>query len=363
MTVACTVGEAPDGVAQPNLLVLEEDIAARMTVGANQLSIAGNAGELANVRPGDVVVSNGPEPFLRKVVRVRSDAGQLALETVPAALTDAILEGHAHSNRDLLSEPVPQTPGQPELIIPIERLALDFGGTKLLDEAGLQVSVNRGTVSFRPYVDVDLQIEDGSLASFHAILHGELEASIGVTINSERSFSRGFSKTLWESPAYKATQYIGNIPVVEVVRVSLVLTGEAHSSVRGRVDLGSAKAKASLEAGASYADGRWRAVADPSIAFETRGPVFEAGATAGVSVRLTTRVDVKFYDIAGPHVIVGAYARTELRDSYEDGLSWTGRAGMDATFGGNVAVLGETLASYERKLFDLGRDFAPIPAR
>lgn len=358
VTLGCDVGQI-EPIAQPNLLVLDEAVAARLTVEPNQLSIAmASAGALATASVGDVIVSNGPAPFLRKVVSVGFQAGQLALVTEPAALTDALLQGHAQSNRDLLSETAAGEQG--ELIIPINRLALEFANTKLVDEAGIQVHLNRGTISFRPFVDIDLQIEDGSLSQFHAILQGDLEASIGLTVTSDRGFSRSFSKTLWQSPPYTATQMVGVVPVVEVVRVSVVLSGEAHASVNGRVDLGSAKAKASIEAGASYTDGRWRAIADPSITFETRGPSFELGAMAGASIRLSTRVDVKFYDIAGPHVIVGAYANTELRDSKSDGLSWTGRIAMDAAFGGNVTVLGKTLASYERALFDRGRSFAPI---
>ncbi|MBA3818603.1 MAG: hypothetical protein H0X17_06895 [Deltaproteobacteria bacterium] len=351
----------PDGVAQPNLIVLDEAIAARVTLQPGAMSIpTGAAGPLAGVHVGDVVVSNGPQPFLRRVVAVDSLGGQLALITEPAALTDAILQGHVHSDRDLLSESVPPAPGQTAVIIPVDKLALEFGGTNLVEDLGVEVRVNRGTITFRPSLDVDLQIDDGSLTSFHAILRGELEASVGLTVSSDRSFRRNFAVTLWESPPYTATQFIGVVPVVEVVRVSLVLTGEAHASVRGTVDLGSAKAKASLEAGATYADGRWSAVADPAISFETRGPSFDAGAMAGASLRLTTRLDVKFYDIAGPHLVVGTYARTELRDSTTDGLSWTGRVGMDAAFGGNVTVLGKSLASYDRALFDVGRSFAPI---
>src|SRR5688572_29198163 len=82
VSIGCGVGEMPDGVAQPNLLVLDESVAARVTVEANRLSVAtGFAGELATARAGDVIVSNGPAPFLRKVVSVEAQAGQLALVT------------------------------------------------------------------------------------------------------------------------------------------------------------------------------------------------------------------------------------------------------------------------------------------
>jgi len=357
LSVGCGIGEITGGVAQPNLVVLDDAVAARLTVEPNRLTIAtGAAGALASARVGDVIASNGSSPFLRRVVAIESQAPQLALVTEPAALTDAILQGHASSERDVFAEPPPA--GYDGLIIPVNNLGLDFTNNKIIDEVGIQVTLNRGTVSFRPHVDVELDIEDGSLSHFHAIVKGELEASVGVSIDSTRTFSRGFSKTLWQSPPYTATQFIGAVPVVEVVRVSLILTGEAHATAGGRVDLGSATAKASLEAGASYTDGRWSAVADPSISFSARGPTFELGASVGASVRLSMRVDVKFYEVAGPYVVVGAYARTDLGASVPNGLDWVARAGVDAMFGGDVAVFGTTLTEYSRSLFDLNKDFA-----
>ena len=356
LSTGCGVGEITDGVAQPNLIVLDQAVSSRLTIDADRLTITSSAaGPLASARVGDVVVSNEPLPFLRKVVAIDSaQAGQLAFRTEPAALTDAILHGHASSDRDLFSEPA----SYDGLIVPVHNFGLDFTNNSIIDEVGVQVTLNRGTINFRPFVDVDLQIEGGSLSHFHAIVRGEIEASVGLSINATRTFSRGFSKTLWQSPPYTATQFIGIVPVVEVVRVSLVLTGEAHATAGGRVDLGSATAKATLEAGASYTDGQWSAVADPSITFDARGPTYELGASVGASLRLTTRIDVKFYDVAGPYLAIGAYAGTDIGASVPNGFDWVARAGVDAMFGGDVAVLGKTLAEYNRSLFDVARDFA-----
>lgn len=359
MTIGCDVGEVPDVVPQPNLVILDESIAARLTVQPNGLFVATEeAGTLAMVDVGDVILSNGAEPFLRKVITIHRSSGQLAILTEPAALTDAILQGHVQSHRDLLAEPVPQRPGQTALIIPVDKLALDFGNTTLIDQAGLKVNINQGTVRFRPLLDVDLQIEDGSLTHFQALLKADLEASMGITISTDRSFSREFSTTIWQSPPYVITQVIGVVPVVEVVTVSLVLSGEAHAGGSGTIELGAAKAKASMEAGATFKEGEWSAIADPSISFEAHGPSLAASFSAGASMRLTTRIDMKFYDVAGPHLIVGAYAKTDLSGSVANGLAWTGRVGMEASFGGDLSVLGKNLASYNQSLFDVGRNFA-----
>lgn len=358
-TIGCGVGELSDAVPQPNLVILDQSVAARLIVQSNGLFVAtGEAGPLAYVNAGDVILSNGPEPFLRKVISSNRSGGQLAVLTQPAALTDAILQGHVQSHRDPLSEPVPQRPGQTALIIPVDKLALDFAGTKVIDTTGIKVNLNRGTVSFRPSLDVDLQIEDGTLTRFHAILSGDLEASMGVTITADRSFNRSFSTTIWQSPPYTVTQLVGVVPVVEVVTVSLVLSGDVHAGASGTIDLGAASAKASLDAGAKYDNGEWSAIATPSIDFDARGPSLAASASAGASLRLTTRIDVKFYDVVGPHLIVGAYARTNLSGSVANGVDWTGRVGMDGSFGGDLSVLGKNLASYNQLLFDLGRDFA-----
>ena len=83
-----------------------------------------------------------------------------------------------------------------------------------------------------------------------------------------------------------------------------------------------------------------------------------SGASVGPSLRLTTRVDVKFYDVAGPYLAIGAYAASDIGASVPNGLDWVARAGVDAMFGGDVAVLGKTLAEYNRSLFDVARDFA-----
>ncbi len=359
MTLGCQVGEVTEGVAQPNLVILDDSTASRLRVEQGGLFVAtADAGTLVQVHQGDVILSNGTNPFLRKVLSVRDTSGQLAILTEPAALTDAILQGHVQSHRDLLSEPVPLQPGQTGVIIPVDKLALDFGATALIEQAGIKVNINQGTVAFRPVLDVDVQIDDGSLTSFHAILQGDLEASMGITISTDHSFNRSFSTTIWESPRYVATQFIGAVPVVEVVTISLVLSGEVHAGASGTIDLGAAKATARFQAGATYEDGEWSAVADPSIDFEARGPSLAASSSAGASMRLTNRIDVKFYDVAGPHLIVGAYAKTDLTDSLANGLDWTGRVGMDATFGGDLTVLGKNVATYNRGLFDLGRDFA-----
>lgn len=351
IVAGCELGEVAPA-AQPALRVLDPRDEALVSVTPDGLHVDATARLLDDLSVGDVIVSSGAEPFLRKVTSIESDGDQIALVTEPGTLTDAIFDGEMHSSGDLFARDWQQGSGD-EFVIAVDRLAMDFANTTLLQEGDIKVEINRGSVRFRPSLDVDVQVADGWVSHFHSVVRGELSASMSVKITAARGFERSFSKTIWKSPAYRVTQMVGIVPVVEVVQVSLIASGDAHASVSGTVELGNATASASMEAGASYDRGNWRAISKPSITLNAGGPATTVNATARASLKLSVRVDVKLYDVAGPHITLGAYARTAVAST----TGWTGRVGIDGEFGGDVSVLGNTLASYNKKLFDVGRSF------
>ncbi len=351
IAAGCELGEISPA-AQPTLRVLDQADEALVAVTPDGLSIDRSARVLEGLDVGDVIVSSGAQPFLRKVISIATSGERLALATEPGALTDAILDGEMHSSGDVFSRDV--EPGSADdLVIAIDRLALDFNNTKLIDDGDIKVEIDRGSIRFRPSLDVDLQIADGWISHFHSIVSGQLSASLGVKITASKSFDRTFSKTIWQSPAYRATQFVGIVPVVEVVRVSLVVSGNARAGASGTVELGGATVTAGMEAGASYDQGDWSAISKPAITLDARGPSAAASATASASLKLTVKVDVRLYDVAGPYIALGAYARTAISSA----SGWSARAGIEGAFGGNISVLGATLAGYDATLFDVGRNF------
>ncbi len=351
VVAGCEIGEVAPA-AQPTLRVLDSAEESLVAVNPSGLHIDASAHVLDGLAVGDVIVSNGAYPFLRKVVSIANTKDRVVLATEPGSLTDAILDGELHSSRELFASD--QLQGSPEeIVIAVDRLALDFVNTTLINDGDIKVEIDRGTVRFRPSLDIDLQVADGWISHFHSVVRGELSASMAVKITASRSFDRSFSKTIWKSPAYRATQMIGIVPVVEVVQVSLIASGDAHASASGTVELGAATATASMEAGATYDNGTWRAISKPAISLDARGPSVVANASASASLRLSLRVDVRLYDIAGPNITIGAYARTAVSTA----SGWSGRVGIDGAFGGNVSVLGATLADYNKTLFDVGRGF------
>lgn len=351
LAAGCHVGE-PEPIAQPTLRVLDSSEEALVSVTPDALNVAANARVLDGLGVGDAIVSSGADPFLRKVTSIAHNGNVVVLATEPGALTDAIFAGEMVSSGDVFAREIQQG-ADDGFVIPVDQLALDFNNATLINEAGIKVEIDRGTIRFRPSLDIDLQVADGWLSNFHVVVDGQLSAQLGVKITSERSFERSFSKTIWKSPVYRAVQFVGPVPVVEGVQVSLIASGDAYAGASGTVSLGSASATASMRAGAAYDQGSWRTIANPGIALNASGPSTQLGATARASLKLTVRIDVKFYDVAGPNLTIGTYARTAVSSA----TGWSGRVGIDGAFGGNVTVLGKTLASYNKTLFDVGRNF------
>lgn len=353
--LALVTGCELDGVGpadQPAVRVLDLADEALVSVTPNNLSFDRNARVLDGLDVGDVIVSGGAQPFLRKVIAIGGGGDRLVVDTEPGSLTDAILDGSMHSGGDVFSRDMVPGAGD-EIVIAIDQLKLDFNNTKLLEENGVKVEIDSGSIRFRPSLDVDLQIADNWISHFHAVVSGELSATLGVKITASKSFDRSFSKTIWTSPTYTATQFIGIVPVVEVVRVSLIASGEAHAAVSGTVQLGHATATARMEAGASYDREKWTSISKPTITLDAGGPSVATSASASASLKLTVKLDVRLYDLAGPNISLGAYAKTAI--SAADG--WSARAGIEGAFGGNVSVFGATLADYNQRLFDVGRNF------
>ena len=360
LLVGCASPAGTVVVVDPHLIVVSDAAAASVQVAAGSLTFALPTDDaVAHAQPGDVLVSSGAAPFLRRVVSLDGNAASLRIQTAPASLGDAVVEGSLTSSTDLTKPTLSGGAFAKQTIVNIDALTFNLDQTELFSDGDVKVIVDKGSILLHPYLDIDLQLHGGAISQFQAVLHGDVTATMGVQVTAGHEFSKGFQRTVWTSPPYAATQFIGPVPVVEVATISLVLSGEAHAGLTGTLDLGGAEADANLMAGARY-DGTWHALRGATVDFKTHGPSFDAVAHAGATLQLTARVDVKLYDVAGPYIAVGPYARTELTDDLNNGLSFDGRVGFQGVFGGSVSVLGRTLASFEDTLFDVGRDFDPL---
>jgi hypothetical protein len=65
---------------------------------------------------------------------------------------------------------------------------------------------------------------------------------------------------------------------------------------------------------------------------------------------------VRFYDLAGPYLGVGPYAKLDITSQNLAPPTATGRIGLSGDFGGDVSILGHEIAGFDVQLFDVGQN-------
>ena len=348
--LAGCAGQIDHPIVQPQLHVVD---ATGFDVRPDSLRVpASAAAALGVVAAGDVLVSSTGAGFLRRVVSVSRDGDGLTLATAPAALDDALVEGVLHSSDDLLA------PGQraADRVVDVPPLVVTFDELPLVGDGSAPRIALNGSVTLHPYLDVDLSVSGGRVQLFDLVLHGDVDASaeLDLTAGNDGDMDPLFDKTLWTSAPMVLTQWIGPVPVVEAVTLSLHATGDAHASAT--LTLGGVDAHAAISAGARYDGSGWSAVGDHTLTLAARPASADVALSADGTINLLLQADIKFYDLAGPYVTVGPYASVTLADDGSGTVTRTGRIGFSGDFGGDLSVMGHHVASYDAQLFDVGRD-------
>jgi hypothetical protein len=345
-------------IVSPQLHVLD---GTNLSVAPASLRGSGaDATALSQLVAGDVLVSQQQGGFLRKVVRVSSDGADVVVDTEPAALDDALVQGALHASNDLLAATAPSVAGDrgAQSVVNVPPLVLNFANLPLFDYGAKGKLALNGTITLHPYLDVDLAFGGGRLQSFDLVMHGDIDAQLALQLTAGGELSQSFTQSLWTAPPVVLTQFIGPFPLVETISVELVATGEAHAGATGTLTLGGLDATAQLSAGAKFDGSNWSPVGTQTINLTPVQPSLAVNLQAGGSVSLQARVAVRFYDIAGPYLGVGPYARAEIASQNLAAPTATGRVGLNGDFGGDVSILGHRIAGFDVQLFDVGKDFS-----
>lgn len=346
----CATGE--DGtVVTDRVKVLDRDV----TVAPDRLSLplAGNEDLLASER-GDVLVSGRGTGFLRKVDSVGSSDGQIIIITTPAALGDAFVDaeydGVVHDAKWDWDGPK------------FDGVFFNTEGLKVQGAGGARITMTKGSVSFRPSLDLAMKMRWAKLTRFDLVATGAFDAELAFQLQTDGAAQISYEQDLWESPSWTFVQMVGPVPVVEVVSigVSLEITGSTEGATT--LDVG-ASAHSSITAGARYANGTWRRVGDHTLALRTDGPRITSTNNVGIEISMPIELRVQFYDLAGPYItlepnIGAAYSREEGLKAF-----W----GMESKVGGQVNLLGagndSRLFGIEGTLFEFSCEFGtPVAA-
>ena len=200
----------------------------------------------------------------------------------------------------------------------------------------------------------DLAISEDGIDLFKAVAEGQATAALDVDVETRRLVRARAKLELWRSEPQTFVQWIGEVPVVEVLwlRIGVLVQVEADGPL---AFTGGGEMQGDLAAGAIYdADGGWDAVGRHSVTFAPDGH-FAAGDTPfDFSVALWAQIDFEIYGLAGPFIRIEPYvAATHVLGAD----AWEPRYGVRGRWGGSIDVFGHLLNAYSRELFDVSQPF------
>lgn len=335
---------------------------------------------LDNLKADDVFVSEpttaAPSGFLRKVVSVRQEGGEVIVETSDAKLTDAVHQGILNVEGKLeasqLRQVVPltegasggaiETPGGAEGLAP----QVDFGNgfrfearlDKVLEAASEDA---RATVHFKGLVKFDvgyrLLIDIGFLADLDAV-----EASLNfyeeTTLSVDANATGAIKKEIEVARYYfdPITFFIGPVPVVLIPGATVVLGIDGRASVH--FDYTFSQSGGFTQGVRWDEDNGWQRLNKNGFDVKHEGPNFEGMMDMRGYAR--GNLSIMLYGIIGPQAALTAGVRLDVavpRDPF-----WI----LSGFVRGEIAFVIDLLGEEERfaeELFNIERQITSGAAK
>jgi hypothetical protein len=314
--------------------------------------------ELSVVSPGEIIVGDSspaaPYGFLRKVVSVSNNGGQVVVHTQPATIAESIQQGEV-SISQILS---PSNLAQPILAEGVQifeapsaaynTIHIQLNNVVLYDEDGNlnttndQVNAN-GSVSLVPRFDFRLKVQDFQLKELYFTMTANQTAQlrmasrVAVTVKAE--------KELVTYPMGPLFMTIGSIPVTVYPILSVVagIDGSINASVSTGVTQ-----TLSETAGVSYANNNWSPIQRFSNQFQP-DPATLAG---GLSFKgyTGTKLKVLLYGSVGPDISLNAYLKLEANPLQTPW--WKLYGGLEVPVGISMNIFTHFIASYSAVVID-----------
>ena len=310
--------------------------------------------ELDDIEPDDVIVGDVSDAatygFLRKVVSVSSQNGQVIIETESATLEDAIQQGAIHISKQLTPADIQTVTARPGVMLVNDAgLNLDdsfffeINNVVLYDDDGNhsttydQLKVN-GSLELAPGFHFDAFIQDWTVEELEFVFTAEeiaeLEFQVEVdVVNLEVSYE------LARLHLGTITFLIGPVPVVFLIEMPIYLRGDGEVSVGITT---SVTQQAKLSGGLRYDGANWSPIASLDNGFGFEPPMLSAG--ANFKGYIDPPLMLMLYGIAGPFAAANPYLKVEA-DIFSEPW-WQLYAGIDVNVGVEVEVLGNSLGNH-----------------
>lgn len=389
--LACgTSPSPPSGDEPPEVVIPDTTKVADTATLAALASYDGASGELRftsstplldALEIDDVLVAEpspaAPYGFLRTVVAIERESGDVVLDTVQAALTDAVHQGALAAEGELtaddLLEPTVYVEGVRAYALPpgegVDRhvgFGRSFGFTvEFFDEVVLDVGEGadaqvrvRGEIGFDAGYGVDLDIR--ACWAFPPVCLTKFEAKVGVEqgvaleLTGSATGSLGREVKVADFPFTPFTFWIGPVPVVVVPRIDVYVGATGNVSLS--FEYGFAQT-ATAQVGARWTpSSKWENITGFGLALESRRD-FTIFDTMRAEAYVKPVASLQFYDVAGP--TFGVRVAAELDAAFPRDPTWIASGIVEGTFGFvvDVPVIGR-LANYEATVFTWSRELS-----
>ena len=319
------------------------------------------SGSSPKFEPGNVVVGEEGEGFLRRVVSVDVTEDQAVLVTEEASLVDVVERGTLRENFAL--EGAMRSGLEWQLIEAREGVTADAGtlGLELKDvdlpvTTGLSVTFTNGDVSFNPDIDFQLRIRRSSLQELRVAASGRLDFNVDVEVAASQKISTSDSTRLARFQGQPITFLIGIVPVVILPTLDFIAGYEVGLEQEGSITSG-LESENSLTAGAEYTSGNWTPILDRSNTLEARPFVWDQSVSAGAKGYIRPELSFEVYGVAGPFINSNAYLRAQAGVT-ATAWEWGVYSGVDGSFGGKVEIFDNVVASYSHTFARVEWDLA-----
>ena len=313
--------------------------------------------------PGNVVVGEEGEGFLRRIVSVDVIGNEAVLITEEASLVDVVERGTLQESFQMQAalrtgpqwEVVRTAPG---VTADATTLGIELDDVELPSIDLVDVVLKNGRVQFVPDIEFELSIRRQRLEQLRVAASGTLDFNLDLEIGTSDKVSYADSTSLVAFQSQPITFFIGFVPVIIVPTLEFVAGYEVEFEQTALITSGVESGNV-ITAGAEYENGGWGPVLDRSNSFEVRPFEWDLSASAGTKGYVRPQMSFRVYGVAGPFVYSSAFLRAQTKVTP---LAWTWNLyfGLDGAFGGEISIFDNALASYSHSFaedeWELGND-------
>jgi len=282
--------EYPLTVIARDVIVVDDDPALRLHDISDDVLVLERLGN-ATVSEGALLVGSERGGYIRRARVVEADGNLLRIKAEPRFLMDAIISG-CDDGRFTIG---PGSAERADTLALVSGAGISLDGLVLCsaEDGSPAVTIERGSISFAPAVDIGIAFYGRSVTRFSVSVEGELgiDLDIRAELPSEVSHSGIFRVAALRQPA---AMKIGSVPVPVMLELDICLDSVIEGSTTEPCTA-AYEGRHTISAGMNYSGGWKETGPGAGLGFEL--PAMSIGPLSDCSIRVAVRAElrVSFY--------------------------------------------------------------------